>query len=222
MNKGTPRRQSETKPRSGLRAHDQSAVGLSAVSERARRGRRQDDSSQALAERFHLNAAQIRKNLANFGEFGVRGVGYYVRDLRRHLRQILGLDRKLRVAIIGAGNLGPRPRRLSGVSPGGLRDRALFELGKKVGQQSTVACRITTSTTSGSSFGATPSASASSPCRRPRPNVADLVVAAGIKAVLNFSPGALGAPGRQAQKRRSDGVAREPVVLPRARRSQGE
>ena len=57
-------------------------------------------SSQALAEQFHLNAAQIRKDLAYFGEFGVRGVGYYVRDLRRHLRAILGLDRKLRVAIM--------------------------------------------------------------------------------------------------------------------------
>jgi len=63
-------------------------------------------SSQALAEQFHLNAAQIRKDLAYFGEFGVRGVGYYVRDLKRHLRQILGLDRNLRVGIIGAGNLG--------------------------------------------------------------------------------------------------------------------
>ena len=62
-------------------------------------------SSQALAEQFHLNAAQIRKDLAYFGEFGVRGVGYYVRDLKRHLRQILGLDQKLRVAIMGAGNL---------------------------------------------------------------------------------------------------------------------
>src|SRR4051812_8527712 len=41
-------------------------------------------SSQALAEQFHLNAAQIRKDLAYFGEFGVRGVGYYVKELRRH------------------------------------------------------------------------------------------------------------------------------------------
>ena len=53
----------------------------------------------ALAERFHLNAAQIRKDLAYFGEFGVRGVGYYVKDLKLHLRKILGLDRKLRVAV---------------------------------------------------------------------------------------------------------------------------
>ena len=52
-------------------------------------------SSQALAEQFHLNAAQIRKDLAYFGEFGVRGVGYYVKELRAHLRQILGLDRRV-------------------------------------------------------------------------------------------------------------------------------
>ena len=58
-------------------------------------------SSQSLAEQFQLNAAQIRKDLAYFGEFGVRGVGYYVNDLKRHLRQILGLDRMLGVAIIG-------------------------------------------------------------------------------------------------------------------------
>src|SRR6266566_3523181 len=63
-------------------------------------------SSQGLAEQFHLNAAQIRKDLAYFGEFGVRGVGYYVKELKRHLRTILGLDRSVNVAILGAGNLG--------------------------------------------------------------------------------------------------------------------
>ena len=63
-------------------------------------------SSQSLAEQFNLNSAQIRRDLAYFGEFGVRGVGYYINDLRRHLREILGLDRLHRVLIIGAGNLG--------------------------------------------------------------------------------------------------------------------
>ena len=48
-------------------------------------------SSQELAERFNFNSAQVRKDLAYFGEFGVRGIGYYVKELRRHLRQILGL-----------------------------------------------------------------------------------------------------------------------------------
>ena len=63
-------------------------------------------SSQSLAEQFNLNSAQIRRDLAYFGEFGVRGVGYYINDLRTHLREILGLDRPHRVVIIGAGNLG--------------------------------------------------------------------------------------------------------------------
>lgn len=63
-------------------------------------------SSQTLAEQFNLNSAQIRKDLAYFGEFGVRGVGYYVDELRQHLIQILGLTRDYRVAIVGAGNLG--------------------------------------------------------------------------------------------------------------------
>ncbi len=63
-------------------------------------------SSQALADQFNMNSAQIRKDLAYFGEFGTRGVGYSVEELRRHLTQILGLDKPHRVGIIGAGNLG--------------------------------------------------------------------------------------------------------------------
>jgi redox-sensing transcriptional repressor len=47
-------------------------------------------SSQTLERQFHLNAAQIRKDLAYFGEFGVRGVGYYVKDLKQHLRRFSG------------------------------------------------------------------------------------------------------------------------------------
>src|SRR5947209_19651634 len=50
-------------------------------------------SSRALAEQFQLNSAQIRKDLAYFGDFGTRGVGYSVEELRRYLTQILGLDR---------------------------------------------------------------------------------------------------------------------------------
>src|SRR5438105_7016144 len=94
-------------------------------------------SSEGLAEQFHLNAAQIRKDLAYFGEFGIRGVGYYVRDLKRHLRQILGLDRKLRVAIVGAGNLGLALADYPGFRQEGFEIAALYDnLSDKVGQQS--------------------------------------------------------------------------------------
>lgn len=63
-------------------------------------------SSQELAKQFNLNSAQIRKDLAQFGEFGVRGVGYSVEKLRDCLRHILGIDQLHKIGIIGAGNLG--------------------------------------------------------------------------------------------------------------------
>ena len=91
-------------------------------------------SSQALAEQFNLNAAQIRKDLAHFGEFGVRGVGYYVKDLRRHLRQILGLDRRVRVAIMGAGNLGLALADYAGFRGEGFEIAALFDTRAREGR----------------------------------------------------------------------------------------
>jgi redox-sensing transcriptional repressor len=153
-------------------------------------------SSQALAEQFHLNAAQIRKDLAYFGEFGVRGVGYYVRDLKRHLRQILGLDRKLRVAIMGAGNLGLALADYAGFRQEGFEISALFDvLREKVGQQSRGGVPIfdigelkKMVRRDGIRIAviAVPAPSAQ--------HVLNLVVASGIKAVLNFSPGALQVP----------------------------
>ncbi len=153
-------------------------------------------SSQALAEQFHLNAAQIRKDLAYFGEFGVRGVGYYVRDLKRHLRQILGLDRRLRVAIIGAGNLGLALADYPGFSQEGFEISALFDSQKeKVGQQSRGGVpihdihdlkKIARRESIRIAVVAVPAVAAQ--------QVLQLVVAAGIKAILNFSPGTLQVP----------------------------
>ena len=63
-------------------------------------------NSQELAEHLGLNSAQVRKDLAYFGQFGVPGLGYYVSDLRANLKHILGTDRPVRVVLFGAGNLG--------------------------------------------------------------------------------------------------------------------
>jgi len=153
-------------------------------------------SSQSLAEQFHLNAAQIRKDLAYFGEFGVRGVGYYVRDLKRHLRQILGLDRRLRVAIVGAGNLGLALADYPGFRQEGFEIIAMFDNQReKVGQQSRSGVPIhdigelrkfVKRDAVSIAVLAVPAASAQ--------NVADMVVASGIRAILNFSPGTLKVP----------------------------
>ncbi|MCD1260269.1 redox-sensing transcriptional repressor Rex [Paenibacillus athensensis] len=63
-------------------------------------------SSQDLGHKLDLNPAQIRKDLAYFGEFGKKGIGYDVGYLIEKIRQILKLDRHLPVALVGAGNLG--------------------------------------------------------------------------------------------------------------------
>jgi redox-sensing transcriptional repressor len=153
-------------------------------------------SSKALAERFQLNAAQIRKDLAYFGEFGIRGVGYYVKELKRHLRMILGLDRTVRVAILGAGNLGLALADYPGFRQEGFAIVALFDAERsKIGRRSKGGVRIHDI----SDFRklvrrdhidiavvAVPADSAQ--------GVVNTAIAAGIRAVLNFSPGAIKVP----------------------------
>jgi redox-sensing transcriptional repressor len=153
-------------------------------------------SSQALAEQFHLNAAQIRKDLAYFGEFGVRGVGYYVKELRRHLRQILGLDGHVPVGIMGAGNLGLALADYPGFRDEGFEIIALFDaMREKIGQRSRAGVpiydvrefrKIVRRANIRIAVIAVPAEAAQS--------VVNTVISAGIKAVLNFSPGTLKVP----------------------------
>jgi redox-sensing transcriptional repressor len=85
-------------------------------------------SSSELAERFHLNSAQIRKDLACLGEVvGIRGVGYDVSVLREHLVRELGLDRTRRVLIAGAGNLGMALADYAGFNDNGFQIAALVD-----------------------------------------------------------------------------------------------
>ena len=153
-------------------------------------------SSYALAEQFHLNAAQIRKDLAHFGEFGVRGIGYYVKELRRHLRQILGLDRGVRVVIMGAGNLGLALADYPGFRDEGFEIVALFDtLKEKIGRRSRGGVlihdpkdfkKIVNREAVGIAVIAVPASAVQA--------VVNTVVAAGVHAILNFSPGAVKVP----------------------------
>jgi redox-sensing transcriptional repressor len=153
-------------------------------------------SSQSLAEQFHLNAAQIRKDLAYFGEFGVRGVGYYVKELRRHLRQILGIDRGVCVAIMGAGNLGMALADYPGFRDEGFEIVAMFDTAReKVGHRSRAGVpiydlkdlrKVVRRERIRIAVVAVPAGAAQS--------VVNTVAAAGIRAVLNFSPGAIKVP----------------------------
>jgi len=93
-------------------------------------------SSEELGERTGYSAAQIRKDLSFFGEFGQAGKGYYVKELKDAISQILGLDRTWNVALVGAGNLGSALLAYPGFKERGFKIVAVFDndlrkIGKK-------------------------------------------------------------------------------------------
>jgi redox-sensing transcriptional repressor len=153
-------------------------------------------SSQAFARRFDLNSAQIRKDLATFGEFGVRGVGYKVSDLQKHLTSILGLDRTRRVVIVGAGHLGQALADYGGFQSGGFAIAALFDNdAKKIGARTRTGVPVRDIAELAGVVAreaveigviSVPASAAASVARR--------CVAAGLKALLNFAPVRLNLP----------------------------
>jgi len=151
-------------------------------------------SSQELAEQFNLNSAQIRKDLGYFGEFGVRGTGYFIDDLRAHLTKILGLDKPHRVGIIGAGRLGTALANYNGLSKSNFTVVALFDndpnkIGDHVGHDRIPVfdgrkiAKIVRDEEIDVAVIAVPARSAQ--------RVLNQVMAAGVKAILNFAPAPL-------------------------------
>lgn len=152
-------------------------------------------SSRQLAERFGLNSAQVRKDLAYFGQFGVRGLGYYIAELKHNLERILGLKQDWEVALVGVGNLGSALIAYKGFQARGFKiglafdadpakmgqvvgDVPITEIGKLVPTVRRKKVKI--------AVVAVPAAAAQS--------VADLLVEAGVTAILNFAPAQLTVP----------------------------
>ena len=93
-------------------------------------------SSIQLAQQFELSAPLIRKDLAQFGEFGIRGTGYRVDDLAESLNRLLGLDRVHNLAVVGMGSLGSALARYLSVNDKPFRIVAAFDVdGRKVGRK---------------------------------------------------------------------------------------
>ena|SRR5215203_658324 len=146
-------------------------------------------SSENLAKTYHLNSAQIRKDLANFGDFGVRGVGYDVESLRQRLKSILGLDQQHCVCIIGAGRLGTALADYYDFKGTNFKVTALFDtdrskIGKKVGDIEVFNIKNFSAVVKKDKIEvaviAVPSEFAQ--------GVLEQVTEAGIKAVMNFAP----------------------------------
>ncbi len=152
-------------------------------------------SSRELAERFGLNSAQVRKDLAYFGQFGVRGLGYHIAELKHNLERILGLKQDWEVALVGAGNLGSALMAYKGFRERGFRIGLAFDSEPtKVGQtiagvEVQDAARLVAQVRRRRVKIAVLSVPA--PSAQP---VADLLVEAGVTAILNFAPAQLSVP----------------------------
>jgi redox-sensing transcriptional repressor len=147
-------------------------------------------SSAELADICGVNAAQIRKDLTYFGEFGIRGVGYYVKELHFDIRKVLGLNQRRNVALVGVGNLGRALASYKNFAEHGYNFAAAFDVDpQKVGeslmggihvyhmndlpqvaQEKAIEIAIIT----------TPAETAQTAANR--------ITAAGIRGILNFAP----------------------------------
>lgn len=147
-------------------------------------------SSHELATRFHLNSAQIRKDLACFGEFGTRGVGYDVAKLKTQLIRTLGIDRTRHIVIVGAGNLGMALADYRGFNSNGFHIVALFDIDPdRVGRMTRSGVPVIASTklhdmvrSEGAEIGIIAVNAESAQ------QVYDDLADAGVCAVLNFAP----------------------------------
>jgi redox-sensing transcriptional repressor len=165
------------------------------ILEEVERGGTDTVSSEELAKRAVTTAAQVRKDLSLFGSFGKRGLGYAVPQLAAELREILGLDRSWRVALVGAGRIGSALFEYAGFRRRGFEIVAVLDAdpGKR-----------------GMRWGGIPVQDISEleqALKRERvdivilavpaeavPDVSARVVATGVKGILNFAPMQLRVP----------------------------
>jgi redox-sensing transcriptional repressor len=153
-------------------------------------------ASDKLAQKCGVNPAQVRKDLAYFGEFGVRGVGYFVKELLFEIKKILGLNRRWRMALVGIGNLGLALVAHENFPKQGYEFVAVFDVDpKKVGRRLPSGQMIhnlddleTVIQDKAIEIGviATPAVHAQATAQR--------LIKAGIKAILNFAPSQIQMP----------------------------
>ncbi len=146
-------------------------------------------SSQELGERLGISAAQIRKDLSQFGEFGKQGTGYSIDFLTDQLRQILHVNKVWDVAVVGIGDVGHALARYQGFTNRGFRIVLLFDndphkVGNKVGEFTIYA--ITDLVSRIRQVGVQ-MAMLSVPVDQAQ-SVTNLLVEAGVRSILNYAP----------------------------------
>ena len=152
-------------------------------------------SSQELGEKLGISAAQIRKDLSQFGEFGKQGTGYDIDFLLKQISQILHVDHEWEIAIVGAGDIGSAVARYKGFSNRGFRVAMVFDddpqkINTKIDDFTIMSTaemvEVIRSAGVKVAMLAVPASAAQ--------NVAEQLVEAGVKAILNYAPITLNVP----------------------------
>jgi redox-sensing transcriptional repressor len=152
-------------------------------------------SSQELGASVGISAAQIRKDLSQFGEFGKQGTGYEISYLIDQLREILNVDRVWNVAVVGMGDMGHALTRYQGFNDRGFRVKMVFDndpnkIGAQVGNFVVSDAKEIVSAIRASGIRlamlCVPAVVAQ--------EVTNLLVEAGVKAILNYAPISLNVP----------------------------
>ena len=155
----------------------------------------QTTSSQELGEIVSISAAQIRKDISQFGEFGKQGTGYSIPFLIERLRDILKVNRSWEVVIVGTGDMGHALARYNGFNNRGFQISMVFDndpkkIGQKVGEfeilDSAVMAEKIKQNKIKIAMLTVPATAAQ--------EMADQLVKAGVKAILNYAPTSLNVP----------------------------
>lgn len=152
-------------------------------------------SSHELGRRLGISSAQIRKDLSHFGGFGKQGTGYQIAYLVEQLRQVLKVDQEWEVAVIGAGDLGTALLHYKGFSDRGFRIACVFDnspqkIGKKIGEFDIHAIDEMQTVIQERGIKI---AMIAVPAEKAQ-EVADKLIEAGVRAILNYAPMTLNVP----------------------------
>lgn len=152
-------------------------------------------SSAAMEEATGINAAQFRKDLSYFGEFGKPGIGYNIAELKQRIAEILKTEHEQPVILVGAGNLGSALVGYNGLRRHNFNIVAAFDNNyNKIGRQlwDLEILDVNDLKTANESLGAKIAIVAvPAPAAQ---KVVDMLVEAGVKVILNFAPTAIRAP----------------------------
>lgn len=169
-------------------------IYLRALNRLAQEGR-EITSSHELGQRLGISSAQIRKDLSHFGGFGKQGTGYQIEYLREKLRQVLRVNQEWEIVLIGAGDLGSAIAHYKGFADRGFHICCVFDadpqkIGKQIGEFTVRDVKEISDVIRERGIRmamiAVPAEYAQT--------VADVVIEAGVRGILNYAPINLNVP----------------------------